>query len=54
MNSTVAKAIIAIISSLGDGPVEQGRIGNALSKEEKVTRHPHARLSHINMYTYVM
>jgi len=26
----------AIIASLGGGPVEQGRIGNALSKEERV------------------
>ena len=32
----VAKAIMAIIVSLGGGPVEQGRIGNALSKEERV------------------
>jgi hypothetical protein len=36
LDTVVAKAIIAIVVSLGSGPVEQGRIGNALSKEERV------------------
>ena len=46
LDTIVAKAIIAIVASLGNGPVEQGRIGNALSKEERVRAYIKEKVRH--------